>query len=129
MNVASLTIEYTIVPDAWFSTIKVGGTTVYNSTNPRFGDTDSVAFAQKTAAGTGINAESIPIRVQSPVTDVADLPIGKVGKGGSLVIEFQNFYDVEIGTGGNDVDVTGVNFQVTFKNASNQVVGVVAVKP
>lgn len=129
VSVTSITVDYTIVPDAWFGTIKVGGTTVYNSTNPRFGDGDSVSFTQKTAAGTGLIAESVPIRIQSPVTDVADLKIGRVGKGGSLVIEFRDFYDLETGTGGNDVDVTGVNFQVTFKNASNQVVGTVAVKP
>lgn len=129
LDVASLSLDYTIVPDAWFQTVKVGGTTVYNSTNPRFGQSDSVSFTAKTVSGTGIAAESVPIRLQSPVTDVADLSIGKVGRGGSLVVEFQGFYDVESGSGGNDVDVTGVNFQVTFRDSTNQVIGVVAVKP
>ncbi len=129
LAVTSLSITYTVVPDAWFGTIRVGGTTVFNSTNPRFGTGDTVSFAQKQVVGTGLNAESVPIRLQSPVTDVADIVIGKVGKGGSLILEFRDFYDVETGAGGNDVDVSGVNFEVTLKNAASQVIGVVAVTP
>ena len=114
----------------------VGGTTVYNNSNPRFGSADpleppngiigTVTFASKNVKGTGVNEESIPIRLQSPVTDVAGLVVGKVGKGGSLVIEFRNFYN-EVDN--EDIDVLGVNFEVTLKNASGDVVGVIAVTP
>ena len=126
---SSLTIAYTLVPNAWFNQILVGGTTVYNSTNPRFGNGDTVTFAQKTVKGTGITEESIAIRLQSPITDVGDLIIGKMGAGGSLIVQFKNFNDAETGGGGNNVDVTGVNYEVTFKNPANNVVGVVVVTP
>ncbi len=136
IGVTSLTLKYSISPASKFSVVKVDGTTVYNSTNPRFGSADpleppngiigTVTFAAENVKGTGLNAESIPIRLQSPVTDVADLVIGKVGKGGSLVIEFRDFYnEVDL----EDIDVLGVNFEVTLKNASNEIVGVIAVTP
>jgi hypothetical protein len=129
IGVTSLSLTYTIEPNAWFGQIRVDGTTVFDSSSPRFGSGDTVSFAQKTAKGTGLNAESIPIRIQSPITDVADLTIGKVGAGGSLIIEFRAFNDVESGGGGSAVDVSGVNFEVTLRNSFNEVIGVVAVTP
>ncbi len=136
LGVASLTLKYSISPSSKFSQVLVGGTTVYNNTNPRFGAADpleppngiieTVTFASKTVKGTGVSEESIPIRLQSAVTDVADLVVGKVGKGGSLVIEFRNFYDE---VDGQDIDVLGVNFEITLKNSSGDVVGVIAVTP
>ena len=136
LGVASLTLKYSISPSSRFSQALVGGTTVYSNTNPRFGAADpleppngiigTVSFAPKNVKGTGVNEESIPIRLQSPVTDVADLVVGKVGKGGSLVIEFRNFYN-EVDS--EDIDVLGVNFEITLKNSSAEVVGVIAVTP
>jgi prepilin-type N-terminal cleavage/methylation domain-containing protein len=138
-NVASLTLAYEISPISRFEAVKVGGTTIYNSTNPRFGVTGSdptrpnlivgtanISPAKTIKKGPGVSLESIPIRLQSAVTDVADLVVGKLGNGGTLVIEFTDFYDEE--TPG-DMDVSGVNFEITLKNSANQVVGVIAVTP
>jgi hypothetical protein len=129
ITVASLTAAYTLDPEAWFNQIVVGGTMVYNSNNPRFGNGDTVTFTPITLQGNGLPEESVPIRVQSPVTDVADLVVGKAFAGGSLVVEFRNFRDVETGGGGSNVDVAGVPFEITFRDAANNVVGVVTVTP
>jgi len=131
VTVASIGIEYTITPTAYFTQIKVGTTTVYNYSSldaVRFGTGDSKSFTGQVVAGTGAAKESVAIRLQSPVTDVADLSIGDIGKGGSKSIELNGFNSAETGTG-TDVDVTGVSFEVTFRNASNEIVGLVVVQP
>ena len=138
LNVASLILKYSISPTSKFKQILIGGTTVYNSTSPRFGVADPLdppngiigtttpLGAPKNVKGTGLSTESLPIRLQSSVTDVSDIVIGKVGKGGSLVIDFRDFYnEVDL----IDNDVLGVNFEITLKNAAGDVVGVVAVTP
>ena len=82
--ITSIQVEYTIAPPAYFKTLKVGGNTVYDSDSPRFGDGDSVAFSSETIDGTGEDAgDTVPIAVQSPVTQVADLIIGDGGGGGA----------------------------------------------
>ena len=138
LNVASLILKYSISPTSKFKQILIGGTTVYNSTTPRFGipdlldppngiiGTTTPLGTPKNVKGTGLSTESLPIRLQSSVTDVSDIVIGKVGKGGSLVIDFRDFYnEVDL----IDNDVLGVNFEITLKNAAGDVVGVVAVTP
>jgi hypothetical protein len=129
VQVASLSVAYTNSPNAWFTQVIVGPTTVYNSTSPRFGTGDSVSFTAQDVNGTGTPEESIPIRLQSSITDVDDLVIGKIGAGGSLVIQLKEFRDAETGGGGNNVDVTGVHFEVTLRNGSNAVIGTVVVSP
>lgn len=138
LSVASLTLKYSISPTSRFKQLLIGGTSVYNSTTPRFGAADPLdppngligstapLGSPKNVKGTGLTGESLPIRLQSAVTDVADILIGRVGRGGSLVIEFRDFYN-EVDNVDNDVP--GVNFEVTLKNASGDVVGVVAVTP
>jgi len=137
VDVSSLTLRYSISPTSKFEEVNIdGGANEYNNNNPRFGIADpddppngiigTVAFSAKTAKGTGLNAEALPIRLQSPVTNVADIIIGKVGKGGSLVIEFRDFFNEVDGV---DQDVLGVNFEITLRNAGGDVVGVIAVTP
>lgn len=118
-TITSIRFDYSISPPAYFSTLIVGtGSADYNSTNPRLKTTDTVNISSETVAGTGAQAESVPIRLQSPVTDVADIVIGKIGKGSSLKIQMQGFNDTASGGGGNDVDVSGVVFQLTFSDGS-----------
>ncbi len=131
VTIASIGIEFTITPTAYFTQIKVGTATVYNYSSldaVRFGTGDSKSFTGQVVAGTGAAKESVAIRLQSPVTDVADLSIGDIGKGGSKSIELNGFNSAETGTG-TDVDVTGVSLEVTFRNASNEIVGLVVVQP
>lgn len=127
--IASVTVVYSINPAAYFADLKLGNTTVYSSNTVRIasGDTKTVSPAIS-VAGTGTVQESIPIRIQSPVTDVADLIIGNLGKGGSLAIQMNGFSTMQ-NNSGVDVDVGGVVFEVTFKDAGNNVIGVVVVTP
>ena len=67
--------------------------------------------------GTGLVTESVAIRIQSSITDVADIVIGDIGRGSSLTIQMQNFEDVATGSG-NAVDMTGVIFEMTFSDGS-----------
>jgi hypothetical protein len=127
----SLSLSYTVIPDAWFDQIRIGNTTVwdYPGDATRFGSLDTVTFGQQNVTGSGTVQEAVPIRPQSPVTDVADIMIGDAGKGGSLTIELNDFNTAETGNGGADQDLIGVSFEVTLKNALNQVVGIVVVQP
>lgn len=129
VSIASVTVVYSINPAAYFATLKVGNTTVYSSNTVRIasGDTKTVNPAIS-VAGTGTVQESIPIRIQSPVTDVADLIIGNIGRGGSLAIEMNGFSTAQDNSG-TDVDVSGVVFEVTFKDGNGNTIGVVVVTP
>src|SRR5207253_1443883 len=79
-------------------------------------------------SGTNANLESVPIRIQSPITDVPDLSIGNAGKGGLLQIQFKGFNSALTG-GGSDADVTGTDFVVTLYDSNSNVVGTVTVSP
>ncbi len=127
ITITSITFDYSIDPPAYFDRLKVDGTTVYNDSTPRLGTGDTVNFSAETAKGRGGVEESIPIRLQSPITDVPDIEIGKIGKGSSLKIQMQNFVDVQSGGGGTAVDMSGVIFEVTFSDGS--MVVVVPVEP
>jgi hypothetical protein len=128
VSIASVTIEFSIVPPAYFSTLKLGNTTIYSSTSARIasGETKTVSPVIS-VTGTGAVQESIPIRIQSSVTDVADLVIGNIGQGGSLAVEMNGF--ATLPSGGVDVDVSGVNFEVTFKNSAGDIIGVIVATP
>jgi prepilin-type N-terminal cleavage/methylation domain-containing protein len=127
--IASVTVTYNITPPAYFATLRLGNTTVYSSTSVRIasGNTKTVSPAIS-VTGTGSVQESIPIRIQSAVTDVSDLIIGDIGRGGSLAVEMNGFSSAA-NNSGTDVDITGVNFEVTFKDSGNNIIGVVAVTP
>lgn len=117
ISISSITFSYSVTPAAYFRTLKVGGKSVYTSTNPRLGSGNTVMFTAETITGSNGVKESFPIRIQSPVTDVADLIVGLAGKGGSLKIEMEDFEDVTSGNG-NYVDMTGVPFEITFSDGS-----------
>jgi hypothetical protein len=135
--IASVTVKYSISPVAYFSDLKLGNTTVYSSNTVRLGtDACTAGFqcATKpvspaiTVVGTGALQESIPIRIQSPVTDVADLIIGNIGRGGSLAVQLNGF-STQSNNSGVDVDISGVTFEVTFKDSMSNNIGVVVVTP
>jgi hypothetical protein len=129
VSIASVTVVYSITPAAYFSTLSLGNTTIYNSTSVRKGTGSTTTVSPvKTVTGTGQVVESIPIRIQSAITDVSDLVIGDIGKGGSLAVELAGFSSASDNSG-TDVDITGVNFEVTFKDAGGNVIGVVVVTP
>jgi len=108
---------FTVSPPAFFKELKIGGISVYKSNNPRIGSGDTKTFEAITVAGGGGIKESFPITIQSPVTEVADLYLGNIGKGASIKIEMKNFDDVQTGDG-NPVDMTGVPFECTFSDGS-----------
>ena len=116
-SITSMTIDFAIDPPAYCDRLRVANTLVFNSSNPRFSSGDTVNFAAETVGGTGLVTESIPIRIQSAITDVADIVIGDIGRGSSLAIEMQNFEDAATGNG-NAVDMTGVIFEITFSDGS-----------
>lgn len=141
-NVASLKLSYVISPQARFGEIKVGGASVYKYPSPnatRFGSpgtepnsivgTVNISPAKTVKKGPGVFLESIPIRLQSPITDVADLVVGKLGNGGALVIEFKDFFDDSVGGTNAATDVLGINFEVELKNSAGEIVGLIAVTP
>lgn len=117
ISITSFKPVFTISPPAYFKELKIGGTSVYNSTSPRLGSGDTVTFSAKTVTGGGGVKESFPLRIQSPVTEVEDLSLGKLGKGASIKIEMKDFDDVQTGNG-IDVDMTGVLFECTFSDGS-----------
>ncbi len=117
LTVSPVTIDFDIQPPAYFERLRIGNTTVFNSSNPRFATGDTSNFAAETIDGTGAVAESLPIRIQSSITDVNDIVIGDIGRGSSLTIEMQNFEDTATGNG-NAVDMTGVIFELTFSDGS-----------
>lgn len=118
--ITSFKAEYTVTPTAFYRQLKIGGTVVYDSTNPRLGSGDTVTFAPITIAGSGaaVTGTSFPVRIQSPLTQVADLNIGSgADKGGTVKIIMRGFKDAKTGTASN-VDMTGVTFEITFSDGS-----------
>ncbi|MCP4364141.1 MAG: hypothetical protein GY800_02455 [Planctomycetes bacterium] len=113
INITKFKATYTSDPQAFYTELRVGGTTVYNSTTPRLGSGDTTTFsAIPVAAGTGVS-ESTPIQIQAPVTEVADINISVLGRGATIVIEMRQFKDAQTGSGSN-VDMTGVTMEVVF---------------
>lgn len=117
INITSFKAVYSTDPPAFYERINIGTTTVYNSTNPRLASGDTVTFSAITvAAGSGVS-DSIPIRIQSPVTEVADIGIGTLGRGASIKIEMLNFKDAQTGSA-SAVNMIGVPMEVTFSDGS-----------
>ncbi len=120
ITITSFTADYTVTPTAYYETLVIGGTTVYNSTSPRVASGQAVTFSGIIIPGSGAAAEgkAFPVRVQSPVTQVEDLNIASaVSKGTTITISMETFRDLPSG-GGNLADMTGVTFDITFSDGS-----------
>lgn len=118
--ITSFRADYTVTPAAYYQQLKIGGTVVYDSTAPRLASGDTVTFAPITITGSHSPTEGkvFSVRIQSPLTQVADLNIGSgASKGGTLTIFMKFFKDAQSGSG-NAVDMTGVTFEVTFSDGS-----------
>ncbi|MFQ5863292.1 MAG: carboxypeptidase regulatory-like domain-containing protein [Candidatus Brocadiales bacterium] len=113
INITSYKAVYSSSPQAFYTTLIVGGTTVYNSSSPRLGSGDAATFTAQTVGGGIEGPNTVPIQVQSPATEVGDITIGTLGGGASILIEMNEFMDAQTGSAAN-VDMTGVSFTVTF---------------
>ncbi|GEM_PF-5254839 len=89
ISITSFTPVFSRVPESWYQTAVVAGTTVFDSTSPRNGTADAVSFS------------AVSISDASNIT-----------------IQLQKWRDVESGSGGNKQDVAGTTFQVTFSDGS-----------
>ncbi|MGH9339136.1 MAG: hypothetical protein ACRD1R_06015 [Acidobacteriota bacterium] len=116
---SSLTIIYEAV--AFYEMVKLDGQVVFNSNNPRGASGQFIDFSGNpfTVTGTGqISGESFPVRIQSPVTQVADLNIGLAAKkGGTFKLKIEKFRDLQSGAAAA-VDMTGISFQIDFSDGS-----------
>ncbi|MGR3177320.1 MAG: SdrD B-like domain-containing protein [Candidatus Anammoxibacter sp.] len=117
ISITSVTPVFDIEPSVYFKTLKIGNSNVFMSTSPRVKSGDTISFGARTVEGGGGIKETFPIRIQSPVTEVADLPLGFLGIGATLKIEMLDFVDALTGNG-NTVDMTGVLFVYTFSDGS-----------
>ncbi|MGH9339135.1 MAG: carboxypeptidase regulatory-like domain-containing protein [Acidobacteriota bacterium] len=119
ITISTFKAIYTSSPQAFYETLKIKGRNKFNSNNPRAGSDTLIDFSgdPETITGSGALAESFPIRIQSPTTEVEDLIIGKIGKGGSAKVEMLNFRDAATGNAA-EVDMTGVTFEVHFSDGS-----------
>lgn len=120
ITITSFKADFTVTPTAYYETLVIGGTQVFNSTSSRAASGETVTFAGITVPGSGAAAEgkAFPVRVQSPLTQVEDLNIASAAsKGGTIMIEMENFKDLQSG-GASAVDMTGVTFDITFSDGS-----------
>ena len=117
-SITSLKVEFFISPPAYFRRLIVGGSTVYNSINPRLASGDTVTFSAQSVNGTGEVLPSTPVQIQSATTNVPAISIGAgAGLGGSLLIQMNQFRDQQTGMG-SPVDMSGVVFRLTFSDGS-----------
>jgi type II secretory pathway pseudopilin PulG len=135
-SAADVSIAYVVIeviqPLAYFRELKLGNTSVYSSTTARLGQVGSVPAAQsqvtvspaEPVTGTQQLAESIPIRIQSPITDVSDLVIGDIGRGGSLVVQMNDFSTMSNNSGtAPEGGVFSFNIAVRFEDINHNVIG------
>lgn len=111
---------YQSSPQAFFRRVFLDGVKVFDSTSPRGGSGTVVSFTSHTLAGTGVIQESFQVFVHRLRMHLPDFPIGTLGQGGEMKIELQDFDDTSSGNG-TAVDMTGVVFEVTFRNAGQDI--------
>lgn len=120
ISITSFKAEYTVTPTAYYEQLKIGGTVVYDSSTPRLASGNTVTFAPITISGSGsaTTGKTFSVRIQTPLTQVADLNVGSgASKGGTLTIGMNRFKDTQTGTA-NTVSMTGVTFEITFSDGS-----------
>jgi len=117
VTITSLKAIYSVTPPAYYESVKVGGKTVWSYGTFRAASGTTVTFAPQTVAAGSTISQSVVLRVQSPVTEVPELYIGKIGQGASLSIDLINFRDVQTGSA-KPVTMTGVSFEVDFSDGS-----------
>ena len=114
ITLTSLRADYSIKPPTYYGAVYVGGTSV-KTNNPRVGTGTTVTFTA-TAAGTTYTPGAVAVCVQSPVTEVPDTYLSRLGVGAVTEISLVDFYDSP--SGGNSINMTGVVFTITFSDGS-----------
>lgn len=114
ITINSLKAEYVLVPPAWYRALKIGNIDAWAAAQNGAGSGDTVTFSSYTLAGTGVTREPYTIYVESSEVQVPDIYIA--GKGNITVFRLKDFGDKA--RRGDSVDMTGVNFTVTFSDGS-----------
>lgn len=113
ININTVTIGYSVAAGgtASYGTLIIKGDT-FSLTDAENGSIESPSSPPITVAG-GLGAiDTIPIRIQSPVTDVDDvLPVAMLGRGEIIQIDIKNFRD-----DGGAIDMEGVPMTITFND-------------
>ena len=98
--------------------MKIAGNMVFEATFPptRNGSGDAVDMSStpETVTGSGVQFHPVVVHVSSPSTRVSDIDISKQDAGETIKVEILNFRDSNA-FGGSPVDITGVQFTVTFQ--------------
>ncbi|MEE9200442.1 MAG: hypothetical protein V3V45_03260 [Candidatus Brocadiales bacterium] len=118
INITFYEAKFSSSPAAYYKTLIIGSTTVYDSSGDKLGSEDRAIFSTITVAGGDGVSDNIPIRVQAPVTTVGDIiPIGQLGRGQTIRIQMLNFRDLQ-GGGGSAVNMSGVPMTITLSDGS-----------
>jgi len=116
ITINSLKANYVVVPPAWYRGITIGGTQVWapSPSQNGAGSGDTVSFGSYTLAGTGVRRAAYTIYIDSSQVQIPDIYIA--GGGNITVFSLDDFRNKA--KGGNTVDMTGVNFTITFSDGS-----------
>lgn len=114
----SFKAEFVVSGGAFYEGLKVGNTTVFSNGTNRAASNELIQFAgqPQTVLGSGsITGQTIPVRIQSALTQVPDQNVGEsAAKGGSVRITMQNFKNSETVAGASSVNMTGISIKVTM---------------
>jgi len=123
ITINSLKAEYVVTPAAWYRALQIGGSTKWKAAGggkdgkdgkDGKGSGDTVTFSSYTLAGTGVKREPCTVYIESSEAQIPDIYIA--GGGNITVFGLNDFRDKA--KGGAFVDMTGVNFTVTFSDGS-----------
>jgi len=122
ITLTSIKIEYPVI--AYYEKVKVAGKTVFDYTkttppNVRNGSGDVIDFSSMpvTLKGTGKVYPPTVLMIQEPLVTAPNVIVGTVGGGTTIQISAENFKAAKTGTAAF-VNMTGVNFTVTFNDGS-----------
>ncbi len=118
ITLSTLRADFSINPTVYYEKVTVGGQPVFNSTNPRASSGQTVTFTNPVSiAPASVAPEAVAICVQSPVTEVSDIDLTRLGLGSATEVTLEGFNDSQIGPG-TGVNITGVVFTITFSDGS-----------
>lgn len=118
VDITYVTVNYSIIPAAYYTQMKITGNMVFEATFPPLrngsGDTVDMSSTPETVTGSGVLFHPVVVHVSSPSTRVSDIDISKQDAGETIKVEILNFRDPNT-FGGSPVDITGVQFTITFQ--------------
>jgi|GEM_PF-1078642 prepilin-type N-terminal cleavage/methylation domain-containing protein len=116
VTITAVTVEYSISPDAYYSEMKLAGRQVFSASGPRprKGSGETVNVSPPVAVtGSGVPFQPIVVHVNAASNRISNIDISKLEAGATIKVEINDFRDRR--RGGRPVDVTGVQFTVTFQ--------------